>query len=417
MASASSAGSVIVTPSTSSPVSTSTQAVAQERTLRQAAEAGRIADVRMLLHAGQVDVNSSGIGSLRTALHWACQRGHTDVVALLLKAHGIQHLPDAQGKTPYQLVAPERSDIKEMLTRSFKQIVAEMNLSDKELRTYNFDVTVDDMKAVWSCTTVRAMEDIVKKNNLQAPAFYVHGVPLISWLSMKDIHCIQNGKLEALLRMGADPNATPHKIQHNFYGNTALHSLLVNEAAEETIMLLKLFREKSKIPVDYFVKETKTQRTIVHFAALIRSSPVLKYILDAHAYKNDNIKCATLSNSDLARLVNQTDAYGNTALHYACLLGDVDSAVLLYTSGGLRNVCNLAKLSPMDLLSVPATQVKQALIDFHIDPDRHVRSQNGSTAPQQLQQQQEGVNNTMLRVCIQGRLLLSAQWRNKKQTS
>jgi ankyrin repeat protein len=300
--------------------------------LRQAAAARQTTVVRELLKNDKINVNSQGAGSLRTALHWACVRGDAVVVALLLQVPHIQLLTDAEGNTPYQLVTSEHTDIKEMRTRHFKHIVSTIDVSDDEARLYHFNFSVDAMHTIAMCATAREMETLITQHKLEAPAFYVHGVPLLSWLAMKDMRLSSNGKVEALLRLVADPNATPHKVQHNFYGNTVLHSLLANEAIDETLKMLKIFQEKSAIPLNFFVRETKTQRTVVHFAAFVRSVSVLRCIADAFTRFIDTGATVLLS-SALTRLINEQDVYANTALHYACLFGDVDTAELYANMG------------------------------------------------------------------------------------
>lgn len=59
---------------------------------------GDIESVRLFLHAG-LNVNKRGFDN-KTALHFAAQRQHKEIVSLLLEQKGIKFLADNYGKTP-----------------------------------------------------------------------------------------------------------------------------------------------------------------------------------------------------------------------------------------------------------------------------------------------------------------------------
>lgn len=71
----------------------------QELTLREAAQQGELATVKTLI-AQRVNVNASGPGSQKTALHWAAKYKHYKIVDVLLNAGADQSLKDKEGFTP-----------------------------------------------------------------------------------------------------------------------------------------------------------------------------------------------------------------------------------------------------------------------------------------------------------------------------
>ena len=71
--------------------------------LRLAAKFGRLGTITELLVDRSIDLNTAEPGTGRTALHYAAENGHSQVVALLL-AHGADsNLVDGDGRTPISL--------------------------------------------------------------------------------------------------------------------------------------------------------------------------------------------------------------------------------------------------------------------------------------------------------------------------
>ncbi len=68
--------------------------------LRRASAKGHRQDVEFLLEYGaKVNAADENLAVRRTALHWAAERKHADVVDLLIQRGAERHIPDAQNKT------------------------------------------------------------------------------------------------------------------------------------------------------------------------------------------------------------------------------------------------------------------------------------------------------------------------------
>ncbi|KAI9298046.1 ankyrin [Neoconidiobolus thromboides FSU 785] len=87
----------------------------QEEQLREYSALGNIKAVKALLSLG-VNPNAANVVNGWTAFHWACKRGHVNIVELLL-LHGVDiELKNNQSQTGYQLTKSQQ--ILEILGKS-----------------------------------------------------------------------------------------------------------------------------------------------------------------------------------------------------------------------------------------------------------------------------------------------------------
>ena len=91
---------------------------------------------------------------------------------------------------------------------------------------------------------------------------------LISLVMIKDANSIKNGKMDFLVTNCTNINITAHPIQINFYQNTTLHALLVNEYEQEALALIKKALEK-KLAIDPSIQDVNG-RTILHLCVIFR---------------------------------------------------------------------------------------------------------------------------------------------------
>lgn len=74
---------------------------------RQAAAIGNLEQLKALYESGQVaDINEGGKDTMKTALHWAAQKGHLKAVQYIITLKGVRiDALDKEGNTPFNLCA------------------------------------------------------------------------------------------------------------------------------------------------------------------------------------------------------------------------------------------------------------------------------------------------------------------------
>lgn len=149
---------------------------------------------------------------------------------------------------------------------------------------------------------------------------------------------------------------------HTKFG-TALHMTIANEIpacgqshfyAQGFIAEFKIYKDKYKFNWNARDPEGKT---VLSTAAKVRSSELVKQILDAR--KNG---------ADVD--VDIQDNKGRTALHFAAALGDTHSANLLILAGADINKTDIHNRSPLHYTIFRQKLVEDILREIEINPDR-----------------------------------------------
>jgi len=85
-----------------------------EELLHHLSNENSVEEINLLLRYREVDINQKDSGTRnRTALHWAAEKGHADVVKLLLEHGADASITNAQGQTPFDCAHPT---VKSLLT-------------------------------------------------------------------------------------------------------------------------------------------------------------------------------------------------------------------------------------------------------------------------------------------------------------
>ncbi|CAG0903022.1 unnamed protein product [Cyprideis torosa] len=88
----------------------------EEDKLREASCYGDLEAVQSLVRNG-VNVNSTNAVNKWTALHWAANRGHYEIVKLLISSGADRNAQAANGKRPIDVVTPDRVRVRELLSQ------------------------------------------------------------------------------------------------------------------------------------------------------------------------------------------------------------------------------------------------------------------------------------------------------------
>ncbi|MFA6301587.1 MAG: ankyrin repeat domain-containing protein [Legionella sp.] len=130
-----------------------------------------------------------------------------------------------------------------------------------------------------------------------------------------------------------------------------LHICIANEKFDEALFMIDV-AAKSKYPCDFTVRDFE-EKTALIIAAKTRASALVK-------------KICTIDKS----CVNLQDNQGRTALHYACVLGDVDSVRALIAAGANVSIQDKKGNTPAHFASSGSTHIKEVLESIYIDSQR-----------------------------------------------
>lgn len=141
------------------------------------------------------------------------------------------------------------------------------------------------------------------------------------------------------------------------FNNTPLHLIIVNEQHKNAEFLINSAKEK-QIIIDYSVQDSQGKTTLI-LAAKMRATAMISFIID------------NIPEEKRETVLNIQDEQGNTALHYAMLLGDVESSIKLLALGASRDLENINGCTPIDLLgSTYTASIENTLESVCIDPKR-----------------------------------------------
>ena len=123
-----------------------------ELQFRQAAGRGDVDTCQQLLASQSFSVDAQGAGSGKTALHWAAENGHVDIVYLLLE-NNASFLEDHLQRTPYDVT--NTPEIRRLLTYHFTAYFREncvthhVQLTEEEEVYYGFRLTDEVRQDFW----------------------------------------------------------------------------------------------------------------------------------------------------------------------------------------------------------------------------------------------------------------------------
>ena len=208
---------------------------------RLAAKFGQLDDLTEMLLDSSLDINAAEIGNGRTALHYAAENGHSNIVASLL-AHGADsNMVDNDGRTPISLATKaSRPDcFLSLLQRGF-------NISAEDFKGYtmihhaakNGNITALlalkehlDLSATSQCskavmgpiTPLYVEPEIVEEPGLLTGQNFLEALSQKSADGRTPLHvAVEEGSLD-VLRFLLDSNCDPKALMRD--GSTALHCI------------------------------------------------------------------------------------------------------------------------------------------------------------------------------------------------
>lgn len=181
-----------------------------------------------------------------------------------------------------------------------------------------------------------------------------HNRSLLQRLIM--LHGYHKDKLSYLLSFKPDLSIPyVYNDEEGAFNGTVFHSLIINEASTARIEQILEYANQHSLRIN-FAHRDKLGKTMLMMAVRMAASDTVKAIL---AYPEAR---ATIGSVD--------PNTGMTELHYACLLGDYESAAALIRAGADVNIVNKFGRSPFDYLLTEEKIVKAAFKKMFIDPER-----------------------------------------------
>ncbi|WP_230675820.1 ankyrin repeat domain-containing protein [Piscirickettsia salmonis] len=364
--------------------------------LRRAAANGDREDVIALLDYG-ADINSFGPKSKKTALHFASAGKHEDVIKLLLKRGANPLQFDSKGEAAvtaaYHCGNSKRTEaaycrsIVKMMKDNGGQIAfspTERWYKQMQIK-YPQSAFIDGSDShlvklflpgmMGEILTPEELKGLLEKYPQLLKQRFVQGKSLLNM-----VVCQRAGLQEKLIiarDFGASPNVSDIVELAFGFGNTPLHTLVVDEGLDEVRLFIALFAEQT----DPAITDIEGKTTLL-LAVKMRDIAIASCLLEK---------------GFADRAVNIPDENGNTPLHYAYALGSKELVGLLCEHGALDKPNN-AGLLPRDMLfTFGEKEVRETLLSVSINPEREFgtrRSRNILAATH---------DRSFLNVCMKGK--------------
>lgn len=348
--------------------------------LRKAAADGELQQLKRLLSENQLDINASGAGTGKTALHYAVLNNHTDIVEFLLEQPGIKLIKDITHKTPFDYAreAQGAHDIIRLLCRKFTNLRFPL-LDDDLAGKYGsnlFFFLKENLDNFTEEVLLKASQELIKPNQ-----FYMG----YSFLFLAQLFSNKLNFIELLINAGEDPNTQARPYQPLGYQNTLLHAYLANENKNEFIIEYLTIVERCNKQIDFTIQDDQGKTSLL-LAAKIRRPAMVKALLERGA----------------AVAIEIPDKEGRTILHIACALGDVETFELLADRPEFESLAEKTDLlgrTPHDMLNIPEEEVRKILKSIYINPDRDLNAPlNNSILESYLP-----AKKTIISACLEGR--------------
>lgn len=155
-------------------------------------------------------------------------------------------------------------------------------------------------------------------------------------------------KLPILLQAGVDVNAQDLRDK---FSNTPLHILIAHEDQVNALFLINDAGTK----IDFSIEDAQRKTT------LIISTKINSTLISLAILKKIGNNPAVL---------NKQDEKGMSALHYACLYGNIAIANALINAGASTTLLNSERKTPIDCVVLGRAKIEETLQSIEIDPMR-----------------------------------------------
>ena len=344
----------------------------KQKCLRKAARDGKINSVQKFLKDATVDVNGKGGWGGWTALHWACNDGHYDIVELLLD-HGAEATSSTKRGTPLMVSCRHgRHSITKLLIARGADVNGPPVDDDgrtplhfacseghrrcvEELLAHGANTTIKDKGAFTPLDVAiqkkhRSIIDLLTNHDKEKK----HSAIMLP--DDKQEQELENAahdfRIKDVLKKQENEGTLTKKKQLDFC--FAAQSGEIEDVKE-------YLRDATTIDVN---KKDHDEWTALHKACCNGHSDIVEVLLDRGADIEEITSCSTTplkmacikGHTSITKLlldhgaeVNAVNASGFTALHNACERGHIECVEKLLVSGADVNIKNKDGYTPLDV--------------------------------------------------------------------
>ncbi|HBL98520.1 TPA: hypothetical protein DDZ86_02660 [Candidatus Dependentiae bacterium] len=320
-----------------------------------------------------------------SSMHWACKRGLSEMVQLLIEKGADICVKNSDNKTPFDLFGMKGSSNErtKFFMRLIKNGFAPASMPDalRQQGWFNFDTKDENGDTLFHLACEKGLIELVKIiTEKKAPVV----VNIYDWTPLH-YACAEGfaGIVELLIKKGASVNAI------DMDGWTPLHYACVGGHVEVVKLLINngadfyVKNSDSKTPLDLLITKGTPQGRIelcrllieknkdsVELSKIFMKSKIDLNAKDENGYTLLHSACKTGSIDVVKFLVEKgvildsSDIYNWTPLHHACSAGFTDIVKLLVGSGASVNVKDIDGWTPLHVACREGfTDIAKYLID------------------------------------------------------
>lgn len=357
-----------------------------ELQFRKAAAEGGVLTCKSLNRNRVLNINAQGQPSGKTALHQAVIHNHLPVIEYLLSLPDLQHIEDNQHKTPLDYAKEnDAHHVVRLLGKKFPDIIPPVPSSDLCFK-YG-QIYIEYMQKNAKTMTIEQASLLSQKI---PPSSLYMGASLLFHIVLRS----HNWEvIRHLIKLGEDPNRQAHPFQIICYRDTPLHLFLANEDPTAIQFVDLVTEEGGKI--DFTIRDEQGKTPLL-LAAKTRKPKCVQALLERGADVSISIP----------------DNSGNTILHVACILGDVDTFNIIKEYREFNTLLEQANSQgklPDEMLNLSENETRAFIKSIFINSDRDLNA----PANQSKLNEFTPANTTFLKACLDGRKEIEYALRRK----
>ena len=196
----------------------------------RAAKFGQFDTITELLHDPSLSLDAAETGTGRTALHYAAENGHSDIVTILLEHGADSNLVDSDGRTPISLATKARGP------HAFLSLLRQGgDIGAKDLKGYTM---IHHAAKNGNVAALIALKERLEMSDASLPSEqnFLQAISQKSAIGKTPLHLAVAGGSFDVLRLLLDSDCDPKALMYD--DSTALHCVVGNRSLKSSHVII-----------------------------------------------------------------------------------------------------------------------------------------------------------------------------------